>query len=114
MDNQVNIRPEDEVTITTTYGELARVYAVMGHVNGKDFSKTLWQISKEMLSDTTHDIYDEHLNTKDVYEVIDYSEYQEKWINALFNKKTEQQLQIEALEETIRKAAEQIKKLKGE
>ena len=37
------ITPETEVTITTTYGELAQVYFVMGVVTGR--RATLWENS---------------------------------------------------------------------
>lgn len=81
------ITPETEVTITTTYGELARAYFVMGAVTGR--RATLWKTVGDLLGDSSRSIYTEFNPVTNIM-TIDYEEHQEDW-EALFFKSKEQQ-----------------------
>lgn len=115
------IKPEDEVTITTTYGDLALIYALLGPTNGKTFGKEHpWSIAKNLLGDIYQNKYEEFFMSGDVdrydkYGIkhINYVSWQDKWINHLFQQETEQEKKIRELEETISKATKQIEELKG-
>lgn len=83
------ITPETEVTITTTYGELARAYFVMGSVTGRRGEATLWKAIGNLLGDKSRSNYTKFNPVADLM-VIDYAKYQEDW-EALFFKSKEQQ-----------------------
>lgn len=113
------IKPEDEVTITTTYGELARAYAVLGNVNGADYGESLYNIAAEAFGDS----YDQTGNSKfwefglgkmskKKKDITDYNAYQKEWEKLIFNQKSEKDLKIEELEKTIAEAQKQLQELK--
>lgn len=52
------ISPYDEVTITITYGELARAALLVGRANGSSFGRTLYNIGKEIFNVNDEDWYD--------------------------------------------------------
>ncbi len=117
-ENRKMISPEDEVTITTTYGELAKVYAVLSGTNGESRGKDLWDLCSELLCDSyavtrNKKYWSFGLHKKTPAELLNYTEYQDAWEKHLFQpKETEQQRKIRELEETIKKAQEQIQSLK--
>lgn len=104
------IKPEDSVTITTTYGELAAAYAILGRENGETIgSKSLFRAISELIDPNQkvyREQYDAMLNSPDYYT------FQPQWLAALFSQETEQQKQIKELEATIKKASEQLSELK--
>lgn len=112
------ISPEDEVTITTTYGELAKVYAVMGCVNGKDYGKNIFNTVANIL-DPSQSRYDNVIYTKIPKTArLEYVEYQDKWIKALFGEQESEEekakaLKIKELEESINNAKKQLEELKS-
>lgn len=109
------IKPEDEVTITTTYGDLAEVYAVMGAVCGASFGGCVWGIAKGLL-DPNQKVYNSLRPNLTGH--IDYSSFQGEWLAALFTKedpKTNQLNEvISTLEKELIKAKNQLKEIKGE
>lgn len=109
------IKPEDEVTITTTYGELAKAYAILGEANGSDFGNSIWRIARGLL-DYNQEVYDH--NPPTLTDLIDYSCFQDEWLAALFPKedpKTNQLNEvISTLEKELIKAKNQLKEIKGE
>ena len=102
------ITPETEVTITTTYGELARAYFVMGSVTGRRGEATLWKAIGNLLGDKSRSNYTKFNPVADLM-VIDYAKYQEDW-EALFFKSKEQQEK----ELAIKQKREMIEELKKE
>lgn len=107
------ITPETEVTITTTYGELARVYYVMGKVAGKDRGRNLWWAVADLLGDSKHAIYfANEPNNPDIY----YGPVQEKWESLFFKSKEQQQkeLAIKQKRDMIVQLEKEIKELEGE
>lgn len=105
-----NIKPEDEVTITTTYGELARVYAVLGNVNGLGYGEHLWHQLVEIL-DPEEKVYNGLVCSKKEEELMDYASYQKEWLNALFPQETDQQKQIRELREQAKELLKKAKQL---
>lgn len=114
------VSPEDEVTITTTYGELAKVYTVMGKVNGHQYGKTLYRISDNIFTDN-------EIKNKRIFDSVrnlsweglkDYNSYQKEWIKALFGEQESEEekakaLKIKELEESINNAKKQLEELKS-
>lgn len=112
------IKPEDEITITTTYGELARIYAILGNANGADYGKSLWKIASEAFNDSWEETRNKKFwefdktNKLKEQDVLDYRLYQKEWEKLLFNQKSEKDLKIEELEKTIAEAQKQLQELK--
>ena len=107
------ITPETEVTVTTTYGELARAYYVMGNVNGKVHGELLWSIIGNLLGDSSRSIYFAN-EPKD--QSIDYRSVQEKWESLFFKSKEQQEKEMVINEKRalIAKLENEIKELEGE
>lgn len=100
--------PEDLVTITTTYGELAKAYAVFGTTNGHPYGESLFGIARGIL-DPEQKIYDQFFYVEDEPEQReDYVSYQEDWLKVLFkeysNNKEKQEIinQIETLQTRLK------------
>ena len=109
-EEQKVITPETEVTITTTYGELARAYFVMGAVTGR--RATLWKTVGDLLGDNSRSIYTEFNPVTNIM-IIDYEVHQEDW-EALFFKPKEQQekeLAIKQKREMIAELEKEIMRL---
>lgn len=108
------IKPEDEVTITTTYRDLALCYAVLGKIRFNGEMK-LWTKLREML-DPEQRIYDSLIYSKDFSELEQYSYIKDKWEGLLFPQKlveTKQQIQIRELREQAEALLEKAKELEG-
>lgn len=108
------IKPEDEVTITTTYRELALCYAVLGKISFKGEMK-LWIKLREML-DPEQRVYDSLIYSKDFSELEQYSKIKDKWEGLLFPQKpveTQQQIQIRELREQAEALLQKAKELEG-
>lgn len=110
------IQPEDQVTITTTYGELAKVYAILGRVRSVDCisnQHSLWNISRNLLDPNSfkRNGFPQYKTMLDDSQVLGYSSYQKEWLEHLFEESRVQR-EIRELEETITKAQEQLKTLK--
>lgn len=111
--------PEDKITVTITYGELAKIYAYMGCTNGRMEYNTLWHKAKELLDPTKKIRAEAYSMIRDTisFDVFDYRSIEEEWLSLLFPREpalTEQQKKVIELEETILKAKQQIEELKGE
>lgn len=113
---KINPTPEDSINISVTYGELARAYAYMGITNGGDSS--LWSSLRDIL-DPEGKIY--HLFANQIRNsaklgTLNYACIKEDWLAALFPQKEEkvtvEQKKILELEETIKKAQQQIDAIK--
>lgn len=99
------IKPEEEVTITITYGELLRAVMVTGHSNGVTYDKSIYDIGKDLLDLDDADI------RKYVTTTIDYYSIQDELEAKVFGpKETEQERNIRELreqaEELLAKARE--------
>lgn len=105
------ITPETEVTITTTYGELARVYYVMGAANGATH-KILWGKVADLLGDSDHSIY---WGNKPKHSFINYFTVQEKWESLFFKSKEQQEkeLAIKQKRDMIAQLEKEIEQLGG-
>ena len=108
-----NIKPEDEVTITATYRDLAKMYALLGSVPCTYNDHRLYYKLEKML-DPSGDIRDSVVVNNISYENrLKYKEYQEEFESALFPEpvETEQQKQIRELREQAEAMQEQSKAL---
>lgn len=112
-ENVMPIKPEDEVTITTTYRELARLYVIMGKCNG-DTNGELFVKLKSLL-DIGGDKYDKLIRPmSSARDILNYNEYQSKWEGMLFGEQeTQQQIQIRELREQAEALLEKAKELEG-
>lgn len=103
------MKPEDKVVIEVSLRELARAYAVMGKVNGREgASKTVWDLAKDIL-DTEGDKY-WGFGFGKIKDVCNYYGYQDKWESLFFGDETTRK--IKELEATIALAQQQIQELK--
>ena len=103
------------MTITTTYGDLAKVIALFCHSNGKNYGDGLYYIAYNTLEGVG-------LNPEKAKEVIPsgrtdilkYYGYQDTFIDIMgFQpQENEEQKRIRELEETIQKAQQQLQELK--
>lgn len=107
MQQPKHIRPEDEVTITTTYGELARAYAILGKVGGMSYGTGLWSIIGELI-DGAGSVYDRMVWRKDLEEAGSYSKYQKEWLAALFPKPTPVESPTQRKARELREQAEEL------
>ena len=108
-----NIKPEDEVTITVTYRDLAKMYALLGSVSCTYRDHRLFYRLEKML-DPSGDIRDSVVVNNIPYENrLKYEEYQKEFESALFPEhvETEQQKQIRELREQAEAMQEQSKAL---
>ena len=95
-----NIKPEDEVTITVTYRELATVYAIYGSVNGAGNSYLFKKL--ENMLDYNRKVYDKVVGNKTREQILNYNQYQKEFEALLFPQEpveTKQQKQIRELRE---------------
>ena len=109
-----NVLPTDSITITTTYGELAKVYAVVGRMNGEDFGESLFYIISNLM-DEDDKALDSNIRPDSWKDLGNYYSYQKQWLEAIFpacKQKTEAQLKLEELQRTIEDAQRQIEQLK--
>lgn len=106
------ITPETEVTITTTYGELAKVYYVMGNVIDKKCSRMLWATVADILGDSNRSIYRENVPNNPM---IDYRPVQKEWESLFFKSKEQQEKEvvIKQKRDMIAKLEKEIKELGG-
>ena len=107
-----NIKPEDEVTITTTYRELATVYAIYGSVNGAGNSYLFKKL--ENMLDYNRKVYDKVIGNKTKEQILNYNQYQKEFETLLFSQEpveTDQQKQIRELREQAEAMLQQVKAL---
>lgn len=106
------INTEDEVTITTTYRELARVYAILGKVNNAAFSSLFKQVAA--LLDPDYKKYAKFVSPIDKSNILNYHSYQFSWEELLFGEQeTQHQIQIRELREQAEALLERAKELEG-
>lgn len=111
-ENVMPINTEDEVTITTTYRELARVYAILGKVDGAPFSSLFNQVVA--LLDPDYKKYSKLIQPIDKLDVLNYYSYQFSWEALLFSgQETQQQIQIRELREQAEALLQKAKELEG-
>ena len=106
------ITPETQVTITTTYGELARVYYILGFSNGMSHGTCLWNLAASLLGDKDLTIYDAH---RPEIGRIDYNSVQKKWESLFFKSKEQQEkeLAIKQKQSMIAQLQKEIQELGG-
>ena len=92
-ENVMPIKPEDEVTITTTYRELAVCYAVLGKIHQGGNEESLWSKLKGIL-DPEQKVYNALIYEKDFYKIVKYNEYSSVWESLLFPQKLVETQQI--------------------
>ena len=109
------MKPTDKITVEVSLAELAEIYLIMGFAHSNTDYK-LWNYACELL-DPKQEKDDQLTHGKDEGQVLNFRSYQDEIKRVMFPEpvelKTPQQIQIEALQETITKAAMQIKLLKG-
>lgn len=112
-ENVMPIKPEDEVTITTTYRELAMVYAILGKTAPAGRSSIFNQVSN--LLDPTCAKYSEVIYPiTNPQGILNYYKYQAKWEGVLFGaQETQQQIQIRELREQAEALLQKAKELEG-
>lgn len=107
------IRPEDEVVLTLTYGELAEAYAVLG--KAYTASGSLWDKCQNLL-DKKRTVYDDIILNKQICDVLKYAEYKEGWLSALFpqpSAESEYDKQIRELREQAESLLAKAKELES-
>lgn len=107
------IKPEDEVTITTTYRELARLYVILGKANGNTNGRLF--VKLKSLLDIGGDKYNKLIRPMtSARDILNYGEYQSKWEGMLFGEQeTQQQIQIRELREQAEVLLQKAKELEG-
>lgn len=105
------MKPEDKVVIEVSLRELARVYAVMGRVNGKVavYEEPLWEVARKQLDPFGRN-YDKFMPSVESNNTLDYNSYQDQWERLFFEDETTRK--IKELEATITLAQQQIQELK--
>lgn len=84
MQQHKHIRPEDEVTITTTYGELAKVYLLLANSNGICGFTTFTECQR--IFDDEDSVKLEQVYFK--FNVDDYCGIESEWLKILFPEPT--------------------------
>lgn len=108
------VRPEDEVTITTTYGELAKAYAILGRVNGHNYGEDLWVSASRILGEMSGYKAYATLEHQDIATRANYNSYQDQWIETIFgSQKTKAQIAVENLRKKAEELLTQAKELEG-
>lgn len=103
------MKPEDKVVIEVSLRELARVYAVMGRVNGKvGTSPLVWNLARDVL-DPDGNKYGS-FRIGEIEDICAYYSYQAEWESLFFDDETTRK--IKELEATITLAQQQIQELK--
>lgn len=105
------MKPEDKVVIEVSLRELARVYAVMGRVNGKVavHEESLWEVARKQLDPFGRN-YAKFMPSVQMIQTLNYNSYQDKWESLFFDDETTRK--IKELEATIALAQQQIQELK--
>jgi hypothetical protein len=106
------MKPTDKISVEITLAELAKIYALTSKASGSTVS--LYELARSKIDpDGKRKAFMSSMKGADV---LRYHEYQGEFLSLMFpepvEQKTPQQIQIEALQETIDKAAMQIKLLK--
>lgn len=101
MQQPKHIRPEDEVTITTTYGELAKVLMLLSRSNGK-CGYDLYRLIK--------DIFEIKGSVPNLMRIptIDYIKVEQKWLAALFPEPTPVESPTQRKVREMREQAEEL------
>ena len=103
----MNIEPEQEVTITITYRELLRAWAVLRNTSGGSFRYSIYCIAKDLLS-----LPDEYVHVPRSHSVIDYDSIQKELEEKVFGpKETEQQRKVRELREQAEELLTKAKEL---
>lgn len=106
------INPEDKVVLTLSYRQVAKLYAIMGRVNGTGDS-SCWGKLKEIVEDFDQSKYNSFVYEREHADAMEYSEYQDEWEKILFSEqKSEAEIQLEKLQEQIKELEKQAQKLK--
>lgn len=104
------MRANDRVTMVLTGRQVARLYVIMGASNGPKETSIFESLRNLISPERQNAIYQLGVERA---EILDYNSYCDLWEQMVLDpEKTPQQIQIEELEATIRKAQEQIKQLK--
>ena len=109
-----NIKPEDEVTITVTYRDLAKMYALLGSVSCTYGDHRLYYRLEKMLDPSGYIRDSVVVNNVSYENRLKYEGYQKEFESALFPQEpaeTEQQKQIRELREQAEALQEQSKEL---
>lgn len=104
------IKLEDKITIEMTGRDAARLYAVLGRVNGP--YSDLWADVKDLFEPVgKQDKYDKFFRTpKTREEMLNYNSYFKDWENLLF--KSDAEIELEALEIKMNDLQKQIDRVK--
>lgn len=103
-----SVKPEDKVTIETTYGDLAAAYHALSHQNGH-YGYPLWRIIRDEIDLNRNEEVERIYNSGPS---IDYQYVEKQFLELLFPQESEESKRIRELEETILKAQQQIAELK--
>lgn len=103
MQQPKHIRPEDEVTITTTYGELAKVLILLAKANGKHRGN-LFDVLRNLfgIKGACSDMIKGKLPT------IDYVKVEQEWLAELFPEPTPVESPAQRKVRELREQAEEL------
>ena len=106
------MKATDKITVEITLAELAKIYAVLGKCSGHKCSD-LYSLAQK-----TFDVENkrlEFMNDIEGADVLKYHNYENDFLKLMFPqppKKSKEQIKIEELQETIDKAARELKELR--
>lgn len=106
------IKRDDVINLEISGRDIARIYAIMGHVNGSSES-TLWESCKVLLGDGSREKYDSLICGMTGKEILDYNSYRKCWEAALFSPvKTDAEKELDKLTQQLVELQAQIEVVK--
>ena len=105
------MKATDKITVEITLAELAKIYALTSKANGSP--SILYVMARDVLDPKNK--RRQFMEGMTHSEVFDYNTYEQTFINLLFPKepkKSPEQIKMKQLQETIDKAAREIKELR--
>lgn len=114
------MNPSDTLTLTISFRDAARIYAVLGHVSGRreESAQCVWQQLKAIL-DPYQEAFDDTFHSKYGWspaDILSYAEYEGVWWVELLRKHAnrEQRNKLEAQRDALLDQLVEIDKQLGE
>lgn len=105
------MKATDKITVEITLAELAKIYAVMGKCNGETSSSLFELAGKTLDPENKRSDFMDNIKAADT---VYFHRYERDFMKLMFPeppKKSKEQIKIEELQETIDKAARELKEL---